>query len=110
MAVDRPGLRVLLFGILFGGLGSLAAASSAWAVEESSASAQVATTLMGPGLQSIASSPFCGRNPKHGLCAQAAGDRFCEKRLDHPLCDSDRFCAERPDHPLCDDHPPPSPS
>jgi len=110
MAVVRPGPRLLVFGILFSALSSVAAASAACAVELSSAPAQVATTLVGPGLQLVASPPFCDRNPNHHLCARADDDRFCEKRLDHPLCDRDRFCSKRPDHPLCDDGEPPSPS
>jgi hypothetical protein len=110
MAAVRPGLRVLLFGILFSALSSVAAASAACAVELPPAPAELATTLVGPGLQSVASPPFCDRNPNHQLCARADDDRFCEKRLDHPLCDRDRFCSKRPDHPLCDDGQPPSPS
>ena len=105
MAADPPALRMLMLSILGNVLASAAAASAASAVEVSSAPAQDPFPW-----QLVASPPLCERNPNHHLCADADNDRFCERRLDHPLCDRARFCGRRPDHPLCDDGQPPSPS
>lgn len=136
MAARRPRRLALAYGILFGALACTAPSSAARFAVPSAPGVIIGGPLIEGGrggakavlrsvhrgrfcrwypihrlcLRFVASPQLCERNPDHRLCADAADDRFCQKRPNHPLCDDDRFCDKRPDHPLCDDEDPPSPS